>query len=117
MPKQSKAQPNRAADGANTFEFYEHAELGLNAESVPDALAGYWTRVLTRVKERSEAVRAESRPFRAWAPESRCREWRLQQHERKFRNENENTSIQERDHEQAGREEAGNEGTHGCHRP
>ena len=34
MPKQSKAQPNRAADGAkNTFEFYEHAELGLNAES------------------------------------------------------------------------------------
>src|SRR5260370_37143436 len=60
MPKQSKAQPNPAADGAkNTFEFYEHAELGLNAESVPDALAGYWTRVLARVKERSEAVRAK----------------------------------------------------------
>ena len=32
-------------------------------------------------------------------------------------NENEITTIQERDHEQAGREETGNEGTHGCHRP
>lgn len=63
MPKQSKAQPNRAADGAkNTFEFYEHAELGLNAESVPDSLAGYWTRVLARVKERSEALRAKETP-------------------------------------------------------
>jgi hypothetical protein len=46
----------------NTFEFYEHAELGLKAESVPDALAGYWTRVLARVKERSEAVRAKETP-------------------------------------------------------
>jgi len=63
MPKQSKPQPNRAADGAkNTFEFYEHAELGLNAVSVPDALAGYWTRVLARVKERSEAIRAKETP-------------------------------------------------------
>jgi len=63
MPKQSKAQPNRAADGAkNTFEFYKHADLGLSAESVPDVLAGYWTRVLARVKERSEAVRAKKTP-------------------------------------------------------
>src|SRR5260370_38634135 len=63
MPKQSKPQPNRAADGAkNTFEFYEHAELGLNAESVPDALAGYWTRGLARVNERSEAIRAQEAP-------------------------------------------------------
>jgi len=55
MSKQSKAEPSRSADGAkSTFEFYEHAELGLNAESVPDALAGYWTRVLARAKERSE---------------------------------------------------------------
>ena len=58
-----QGEPNRAADGAkNTCEFYEHAELGLNAESVPDALAGYWTRVLARVKERSEAVRAKGTP-------------------------------------------------------
>jgi len=63
MSKQSKAEPSRAADGAKkTFEFYGHAELGLNAESVPDALAGYWTRVLARVKERSEAVRAKETP-------------------------------------------------------
>jgi hypothetical protein len=64
MSKQSKAaQPNRAVDGANnTFEFYEQAEFGLNAESVPVALAGYWTRVLARVKERSEAVRAKETP-------------------------------------------------------
>ena len=34
----------------------------LDAESVPDALAGYWTRVLARVKERSEAVRAKETP-------------------------------------------------------
>jgi len=33
------------------------------------------------------------------------------------RNEKEITSIQERDHEGAGREETGTEGTHGCHRP
>ena len=59
MPKQSNPQPNRADGAKNTFEFYEHAELGLNAESVPDALAGYWTRVLARVKERSEAIRAK----------------------------------------------------------
>jgi hypothetical protein len=63
MSKQSKAQPNPAADGAkNTFELYEHAELGLNAQGVPQALAGYWTRVLSRVKERSEAVRAKETP-------------------------------------------------------
>ncbi len=63
MSKQSKAEPSRSADGAkSTFEFYEHAELGLNAESVPDALAGYWTRVLARVKERSEAIRAKETP-------------------------------------------------------
>lgn len=63
MSKQSKAEPNRSADGAkNTFAFHEHAELGLNAESVPDALARYWTRVLARVKERSEAVRAIETP-------------------------------------------------------
>jgi hypothetical protein len=62
-PEQFKTQPNRAADGAkNTFEFYEHAELGLNAESVPDALPGYWTRVLARVKLLSEAVRAKETP-------------------------------------------------------
>jgi hypothetical protein len=29
---------------------------------VPEALAGYWTRVLSRVKERSEAVRAKETP-------------------------------------------------------
>src|SRR5713226_3624442 len=28
-------------------------------------------------------IDAGSRPFRAWAPEARCREWRLQQHERR----------------------------------
>src|SRR5260370_41037926 len=63
MPKQSKAQPNRAADRAkNTFEFYEHAGLGLNAKNVPDALAGYWTRVLARVRELSESVLAKETP-------------------------------------------------------
>jgi len=63
MSKQSKVEANRAMDRAkNTFEFYEHPELGLNAQSVPDALAGYWTRVLSRVKERSEAVGAKETP-------------------------------------------------------
>src|SRR6266513_4048644 len=36
---------------------------------------------------------------------------------RQIKNENEITTIQERDPEQAGREETGNEGPHGCHRP
>ena len=63
MSKKSKAQPKRAVDGAkNTFKFYEHAELGLNAQGVRDALAGCWTRVLSRVKERSEAVRVKETP-------------------------------------------------------
>src|SRR5439155_3609911 len=35
----------------------------------------------------------------------------------KIKNENEITTIQERDLEQAGREKTGNEGPHGCHRP
>jgi len=63
MSKQSKMQPNQAVDGAkNTCEFYEHAELGLNAQRVRDALTGYWTQVLSRVKERSEAPRAKETP-------------------------------------------------------
>ena len=63
MSKQSRVQPNRAVDGAkNTCEFYELAELGLNAQRVRDALTGYWTRVLSRVKERSEALRAKETP-------------------------------------------------------
>ena len=53
MSKQSKVEANRAMDRAkNTFEFYEQAELGLNAESVPDALARYWTRVLAAERGR-----------------------------------------------------------------
>ena len=63
MSKHSNAQPNRAVDKANnTFEFHEHDEWGLNAESVRDALAGYWARVLARVKEQSEAVQAKETP-------------------------------------------------------
>jgi len=57
MSKQSKAEPNRSADGAkHAFACYEHAETGLNAVRVPDAPAGYWTRVLAHVKERSESA-------------------------------------------------------------
>jgi hypothetical protein len=62
MSKQSKAQPTRAVDGAkNTLEFHENPEL-LKGQSVPDRLAGYWTRVLSRVKERSEAAHAKETP-------------------------------------------------------
>src|SRR4029077_19588213 len=42
---------------------------------------------------------------------------RLRERERNKNNETESTTTQERDHEQAGREETGNEDTHGCHRP
>src|SRR5215467_13525690 len=38
-------------------------------------------------------------------------------HERKIKNENEITTIQERYHKQAGREETANAGTPGCHWP
>jgi hypothetical protein len=60
MSKRSEAQANRAADGSkNTPEFYKRAESELDADGVRDALATYWTRLLARVKERSEAVRSE----------------------------------------------------------
>ena len=60
MSKRPKADANRPADTSkNAPEFCERAELGLDTEGVRDGLAGYWTRLLTRVKERSEAVRAK----------------------------------------------------------
>jgi hypothetical protein len=60
VSKRPKAHANRAADTSkNTPEFYERAELGPDAEGLRDGLAGYWTRLLTRVKERSEAVRTK----------------------------------------------------------
>ena len=60
MFKGSRPQANRAADGSkNTSEFCKRADLGLDADGVRDALAEYWTRLLTRAKERSEAVRSK----------------------------------------------------------
>jgi hypothetical protein len=60
MSKRSKAEANRAADESkNTSEFCKRAELGLDADGVRDALAAYWTRLLARVKGRSEAVRSK----------------------------------------------------------
>jgi len=60
MSKRFKAEANRAADGSKkTSEFCKRAELGLNADGVRDVLAEYWTRLLARAKERSEAVRSK----------------------------------------------------------
>lgn len=59
MSKRPKAHANRAPDTSkNAPEFYERTELGLEAKGVREGLAGYWRRLLTRVKERSEVVPA-----------------------------------------------------------
>ena len=75
---------------ADKVEFFDRCKENAVPAGRRDRLAVYWTRTLEGLKKVCEG---------------------------KSKNENEITSIQGRDHEQAGREETGNEGTHGCHRP
>ena len=60
MFKRSRLQVNRALENAEkTSEFGLGPELGSNPDDLRVELAGYWSRLLVRVKEQSEAVRAK----------------------------------------------------------
>ena len=53
----SQLQVNRALENAEkTSEFGLGSEPGCNSDSLRVELAGYWSRLLVRVKEQSEVV-------------------------------------------------------------
>ena len=53
----SQLQVNRALENAEkTSEFGLGSELGCNPDDLRVELAGYWSRLLVRVKEQSEVV-------------------------------------------------------------
>ncbi len=57
MFKRSRLQVNRALENAKkTSEFGLGSELGCNPDDLRVELAGYWSRLLMRVKEQSEVV-------------------------------------------------------------
>lgn len=60
MFKRLRLQVNRALENAEkTAEFGLRSELGMQSDDLRVELAGYWSRLLVRVKARSEAVRAK----------------------------------------------------------
>ena len=60
MFKGSRTQVNRALkNGEKRSQFGLDPELGCNPDDLRVELAGYWSRLLVRVKERSEVVRAK----------------------------------------------------------
>ena len=60
MFKGSRPQVNRALEnGKQPSEFGLGSELGCNPDDLRVELAGYWSRVLVRVKEQSEVVDGE----------------------------------------------------------
>ena len=57
MFKGSRSQVNRASENREkTLEFGLDSELGCNPDDLRVELAGYWSRLLLRVKEQSEVV-------------------------------------------------------------
>ena len=63
MFKRSRLQVNRALENAKkTSEFGLGSELGCNPDDLRVELAGYWSRLLARVKEQSEVVNGENLP-------------------------------------------------------
>jgi hypothetical protein len=57
MFKGSRAQVNRGLEkGKKPSEFGLGSEPGCNSDSLRVELAGYWSRLLVRVKEQSEVV-------------------------------------------------------------
>ena len=59
----SQLQVNRALENAEkTSEFGLGSELGCNPDDLRVELAGYWSRLLVRVKEQSEVVDGKSLP-------------------------------------------------------
>ena len=65
MFKRSRLQVNRALENENaekTSEFGLGSELGCNPDDLRVELAGYWSRLLVRVKEQSEVVDGKNLP-------------------------------------------------------
>ena len=59
----SQLQVNRAVENAEkTSEFGLGSELGCNPDDLRVELAGYWSRLLVRVKEQSEVVDGKNLP-------------------------------------------------------
>jgi hypothetical protein len=59
----SQLQVNRALENAEkTSEFGLGSELGCNPDDLRVELAGYWSRLLVRVKEQSEVVDGKNLP-------------------------------------------------------
>jgi len=60
MLNSSRPQVNRALEkGKKPSEFGLGSEPGCNSDSLRVELAGYWSRLLVRVKEQSEVVDGE----------------------------------------------------------
>jgi len=63
MFKGSKTQLNRALENREkTSEFGLGSELGCNPDDLRVELAGYWSRLLLRVKKQSEVVDGKNLP-------------------------------------------------------
>ncbi|HEX8765609.1 MAG TPA: hypothetical protein VF740_10630 [Candidatus Acidoferrum sp.] len=63
MFKRSRLQVNRALKNAEkTSEFGLGSELACHPDELRLELAGYWWRLLVRVKEQSEAVHGKNLP-------------------------------------------------------
>ena len=59
----SQLQVNRALENAEkTSEFGLGSELGCNPDDLRVELAGYWSRLLVRMKEQSEVVDGKNLP-------------------------------------------------------
>jgi hypothetical protein len=63
MFKGSRTQVNRALENREkTSEFGLGSELGCNPDDLRVELAGYWSRLLLRVKKQSEVVDGNNLP-------------------------------------------------------
>ena len=63
MFKRSRPQVNRALEkGKKPSEFGLGSELGCNPDDLRVELAGYWSRLLVRVKEQGEVVDGKNLP-------------------------------------------------------
>ena len=63
MLKRSRPQLSRPLEnGEEPGEFCSGPELGRNPDDLRVELAGYWSRLLVRVKEQSEVVDGEKAP-------------------------------------------------------
>jgi hypothetical protein len=63
MFKGSRTQVNRALENAEkTSGFGLGSQLGCNPDDLRVELAGYWSRLLVRVKEESEVVDGKNLP-------------------------------------------------------